>query len=127
MPILSAASRGIFRRLPLPMALLQERVNFQVSSSTPDGQGGFIDTWANLAVNQRAIIVDAKPRSRPLGGEELQLGAFAEHVTHHVYLRYDVPGLVPGCRMVWGTRYLRIHNVDHIGGNPLLWVEELRG
>jgi|SRR5579859_430066 len=118
---------GVIRRLPIPMALLNERVDIQAPSSTPDGQGGYTDTFTTIATGQRAIILDAKARSKNTGSESLSLGAYAEHVTHHVYLRYDVTGLIPGCRVVWGSRYLRVHNVDHQGGNPLMWCEEIRG
>lgn len=121
--------RGVFRRLPVPFALLTDLITLQVNSSTADGQGGFLDSWTNLAqgVNVRALVVDDKGRKRNLGGQEMQLGMLAEHVTHHVYLRSDVPGLVPGCRALWGSVYLRIHNVDHLGGNPILFCEEVRG
>lgn len=121
--------RGPWRRLPIPYAMLTEIVTFQVNSTTADGQGGFLDNWTNLAqgVNVRAIIVDDKGKRRNLGGQEMQLGAFGEHITHHVYLRSDIPGLVPGCRAIWGSLYLRVHNVDHLGGNPIIHCEEIRG
>jgi len=121
--------RGIIRRLPIPYALFTELITIQVNSTTADGQGGFLDSWSNLTngVNIPAIVVDDKGRKRNLGGQEMQLGALGEHVTHHMYLRMDVPGLVPGCRAIWNGIYLRIHNVDHMGGNPLLICEEIRG
>lgn len=121
--------RGPIRRLPIPYALLTDLLTFQVNSTTPDGQGGFLDNWTNLAqgVNVRGIVVDDKGRKRNLGGQEMQLGAYGEHVTHKVYLRSDIPGLVPGCRASWNSTYLRVHNVDHQGGNPVLLCEEIRG
>lgn len=127
MTILS--KRGVANRLPIPMALFTELITLQVNSSTPDGQGGFVDNWTNLAngVNVRAIVSDDRGRKRNLGGQEMQLGAYGEHVTHHMYLRSDVTGLIPGCRALWNGVYLRIHNVDHTGGNPLLLCEEIRG
>lgn len=120
---------GVFRRVPLPRALFADLVTFQANSSTPDGQGGFVDNWTALTngTNVRAIVVDDKGRKRNLGGQEMQLGTYAEHLTHHVYLRMDIPGLVPGCRALWNGTYLRVHNVDHVGGNPLVLCEEIRG
>lgn len=121
--------RGIFNRLPLPYVILTERVTFQVYNGTADGQGGLTDSWTNLTngVNVPAIVSDDKSRKRNLGGQEMQLGVNAEHITHHIYLRYDIPGLVPGCRAMWDGIYMRVHNVDHFGGNPLVLCEEIRG
>ena len=123
------ATRGVFNRLPIPKALFTELVTFQQNEATPDGQGGWLDNWTNLTngVSVQAIVSDDKGRKRNLGGQEMQLGVSAEHVTHHMYLRTDVTGLVPGCRALWNGIYMRVHNVDHIGGNPLILCEEIRG
>lgn len=120
------ATIGVWRRLPIPYALLNDLINIEKPSQTADGQGGFNSTWSTIATNIHAIVQDTAPPAAWLGGELMSLGAQGEHVTHRIYIRFGVTGLDSSCMVVFGTRRFRVHDVGNFGGNTMIQAEEVR-
>jgi len=123
-----AASTGIFRRLPIPRAFLQDLITIEAMSSTSDGQGGQLDVWTALAgaTGIRAIVVDVPGPGGPGGAETTSIGQNASHVTHQIWIRQDVVGLDPRCRVAYKSKHYRIHDVVRYGGNSMITAEEVR-
>ena len=120
------ATQGVWRRVPLPLALLTDFINIEKPGTASDAQGGFTDIYTTLASNVRAIVQDQSPLSGFLGNTLMTLGTKAEHVTHRIWLRFAIAGLDTTCYVIFNSKRLRIHSINNFGGNTMIQAEEIR-
>ncbi len=79
---------------------LRQRVTLQALVLTPDGGGGFTESWSDLA--------EIWARIRPVSGVELVLGEQRQHrVTHEIAIRYRL-GVQPNQRLIHDGRVFSI-------------------
>lgn len=85
---------------------LRHRVTFQVLTETPDGQGGFTSTWADIGVNPTVWgeIIPAKTYER-FFSQQIQYQR-----THQVTIRYRTD-ITQTMRMVFEGRIFQIKSV----------------
>jgi SPP1 family predicted phage head-tail adaptor len=77
------------------------------STATPDGDGGFTNTWTDLATVW-ASIVPATARDL----ERLVAGTVQSSATHLVTIRY-LAGVTTKTRVVFGSRLLSVTGVQN--------------
>ncbi|MFH1158058.1 MAG: phage head closure protein [Pseudomonadota bacterium] len=77
---------------------MKHRVTFQKSVRTPDGGGGFAETWQNIDSNP-IVYAAIMPLS---GGEQLRFHQLEATVTHRIVTRYR-SDVTPAMRIVRGT------------------------
>lgn len=85
---------------PASIGALNQRVALEVAVREPDGGGGVIVTWTEIARLWACV--------RPMSGEErLRADQVTGRVTHSIVIRYRA-GITPAMRFRWGERVLAI-------------------
>ena len=86
---------------------LRHRVRLQALALTPDGGGGFTESWSDLA--------EIWARIQPVAGVELMLGEQRQHrVTHDVMIRYRL-GIQPSQRLIYDGRVFYVLGIVNAG------------
>ena len=83
--------------------IFRHSVELQAATSTPNGMGGFVDTWATQATVRAAIW----PTSAT---EQKKAGAQTMVATHTIRIRY-YPGVSASWRVKFGDRYFSIASI----------------
>jgi SPP1 family predicted phage head-tail adaptor len=91
---------------------LKHRVTLQQEIQTPDGQGGYIRQWDDVAVLWAEIVplTGNYPSSRGGGLEVFDAGQLQALMTHKMLIRYR-SGLHAGMRFAFGDRLFNIKYV----------------
>ncbi|QDV34913.1 Phage head-tail joining protein [Tautonia plasticadhaerens] len=85
------------------MSRMNKRVTLQSLTQTEDGQGGFTDSWGNVASTWAEIM--------PMKGyERMQAMQLQTPLTHKVMIRYRA-GVTNAMRLLYGERVLHIKEV----------------
>lgn len=82
---------------------MRERVTIEQETATPDGYGGYANTWATVAT----VWAKVEPLS---GREQIEADKLQGVVNTRVTIRYR-SDVVPGMRLVWGSRNYNIRAV----------------
>lgn len=102
-----------------------ERITVQERSQTPDGQGGFTDSWSAIDSDSTDISARVKPMS---GAESRQAARVAPRATYivHIYYRADgngAPFYTPKHRVIWrGRTYNVLHTADVDSASLFMYV-----
>lgn len=101
---------------------LRHRVTFQEPVLTPDGAGGFSETWRDIAdtpeVAGAVVALSAAERQA--------FGQLQSTVTHKIYIRMR-DGLTPAMRAVKGDEVYEISALfDRDGGGTMLEILALQ-
>lgn len=95
---------------------LRHRVIIQGKQTTPDGMGGFVEAWQDIATVWGDV--------RPLRGQERYVAQQAvSEVTHKVTIRY-MSGIAPGNRILFDGRVFDILAVINVAERNR-WLELL--
>lgn len=86
---------------------LRHLITLQTPASAPDGDGGFTDTWTDLATVW-ASIVPATARDL----ERVVAGTVQSSATHLVTIRY-LAGVTTKTRVVFGSRLFSVTGVQN--------------
>ena len=90
---------------------LKRRVTLQGAVRTPDGSGGFTETWQSIASAPNVYAAIA-----PLSGsEQLRFHQLETTVTHRIVIRYR-NDVTPALRITDGTTIYNITSVTDMGG-----------
>ena len=85
------------------IGFLRKRITIQNETSTPDGAGGFVLAWSDVATVWAEIM--------PLNGREVFVAQQPEgRVTHRVTLRW-FSGVTTDMRVVFNSRVFNIRSV----------------
>lgn len=95
--------------------MLTERVYFQRRTRTPDGMGGYVETWSN--VPDERVAVSLQPLS---GTEAFRAMRVTPRATYRLYMRYrdngsGHPFYTPADKVVYKGRefdILQVFNVE---------------
>jgi len=121
MPNLSVSANG----KAITVGDLRSRVTFQSSSRASDSQGGFVETWANLATNPTVYGYLAAVSSR----ERLFSNQVQTQRTHVLVVRYR-SDLTTDMRFTYESRTFQIkgiRNPEERKAFLILDVEENQG
>jgi SPP1 family predicted phage head-tail adaptor len=92
----------------MDIGAMRHRITLQTpSTATPDGDGGFTNTWAALATVW-ASIVPATARDL----ERVVAGTVQSSATHLVTIRY-LAGVTTKTRVVFGSRLLSVTGMQN--------------
>lgn len=98
---------------------LRTELALEQMSPVPDGAGGFVESWTDIAtLFARLEPVAARDR---FGADQT-----LEEVTHRVTMRHRTD-VVSGMRLTWGTRrflVLTVHDPDETGRYLVLRTRE---
>lgn len=98
---------------------LKQRVTVQESALTPDGSGGFTESWQAVAADPE-IYAEIIPLS---GGEQLRFHQLEITATHRITIRYR-GDVTPAMRMVKSATVYDIASVTDRGGRGV-WLDIL--
>ena len=98
---------------------LKHHITLQKSVRTPDGGGGFTETWQN-ADSTPDVYAAIVPLS---GSEQLRFHQLESTVTHRITLRYR-NDVTPAMRLVHGTDVYNITAITDRGGLGI-WLDIL--
>lgn len=89
---------------------LNHSVVLENPSTTPDGDGGFTQTWTALSPSPvwASVLPATSGRMERLVGSTVEAGA-----THLVEMRYH-PGVTIKTRVTLGSRHLQVINVQNV-------------
>lgn len=90
---------------------MRHRATLQQQVRTPDGGGGFTETWQDLATVP-AVYADIVPLS---GAEQLRHHQLASTVTHRITIRYR-SDVTAAMRLSSGGKIYNITSVTDKGG-----------
>jgi len=92
----------------VPIGQMRERVMPQTPTRTPDGAGGYTETWADLATAKIAACIRPAPAAVI---ERIAGGAVRAVLSYLVEVR-TLSTLTLQCRLVWGTKHLAIRGMQ---------------
>jgi SPP1 family predicted phage head-tail adaptor len=91
---------------PTRIGALRHRVTFQTLTRTPDGQGGYTSSWADMSTNP-TVWGEVVPKSTP---ERFFSQAIQYQRTHQVTIRYR-SDLTQEMRMLFDSRIFQIKGI----------------
>lgn len=100
----------------LSAASLRHRVDLRRAAQAPDGQGGFVATWATYAGNVRARVTPVSSR------EAVYLDSLRSTLAARCVLRYRAD-LLPGDVVLFGGVIYQIKGDPRNIENRNLWLE----
>jgi SPP1 family predicted phage head-tail adaptor len=94
------------------IADLKHRITIQQPALTPDGAGGFAESWQNIATAP-SVYAAITPMA---GGEQFKFSQLEATATHHITIRYRTD-ITPAMRLVDadGTVYSLVSVTDQKG------------
>jgi SPP1 family predicted phage head-tail adaptor len=90
-----------------PVAQMNRRVTIQAITQTTDGQGGFTESWDDVA----SVWASIDPMS---DYEKFQAQQLQTNTTHKLKMRY-YPGLTTKHRLLFGDRIFNIKGITNPG------------
>ena len=92
---------------------LRHRLTLQQEVQTPDGAGGYVRTWEDMAELWAEIIsLTGDITRRGIGNESTVAGQLQSEKSHRILLRYRA-GVTAGMRMRFETRAFNIVYVSN--------------
>lgn len=94
-------------------ARMKHRVTLQRRIMTADGQGGYAESWSDVAT----LYAEIAPTK---GYERIQAMQLQAPITHKVTIRHR-PGLDPSMRLLYGLRVLQIREAINLDEASRFW------